>query len=321
MSIKLKPMLPTLSEKIPEGKEWVYEVKYDGFRCILYYSGTKMELISRNLRLLNSSFPEIMLTIEQSSNKLNEFAPFIIDGELASLTSSHRANFEHIQIRGRTKIESKINQLMQAYPIQFLGFDLLQVKGKDITNEAYEVRKEKLYDLITSCHFAPHVAQSYAGNIQYVPFVESKDSIWEEVLDHQGEGIIAKKRKSVWKPGVRTEQWLKIKNWQYEIFFIIGYEKKNGYFHVGLMQEDRIKDVGLFIHGMSTEEKEALFKIIKLNKQNETEEFITVKPSICVELRFIEWYKTQIRHPQFVKFRFDYDWRECKWDIVNTPVK
>ncbi|WP_261178017.1 hypothetical protein [Anaerobacillus sp. CMMVII] len=92
----LKPMLPSLVTEIPKGEDWVYEVKYDGFRAMIYLEENRnINIVSRNQNLLNQQFPEIINLFELVSRKLS--LPLILDGELSVLEGDLKANFDLIQ--------------------------------------------------------------------------------------------------------------------------------------------------------------------------------------------------------------------------------
>jgi bifunctional non-homologous end joining protein LigD len=111
-----------------------------------------------------------------------------------------------------------------------------------------------------------------------------------------------------------------VKNWKEGSFFVTAYEKKNGFFHVGVLREGEIFSIGLVSHGFSSEEREALIQVIKANQSNETSEFVYVEPSICVDLLFLELYKEQIRQPSFKRFRFDLRSDECTWEKLQQGL-
>ena len=310
----LKPMIPTLVDEIPTGDDWVYETKYDGFRGLLYVCEHETQLISRNLHSLRKSFPEIIKVIDERKHLISSMLPIILDGEIAILSSSYKANFKDIQLRGRTKRNEQIKQFMETKPAHFLAFDLLKIKGNHITTLPLIERKERLYFLIKKMNLPLYVNKQNKELLQYIPYSTNHSTLWNKIKEEEGEGIVIKKKTSKWVSGKRTRNWLKVKNWITQVFVVTGYEKSNGYFHVGLVEKGTIKTAGLFSHGMSVEEKHALYQIICKNQRNENNDFITVQPGICVELQFLEWYDNQIRQPRFVRFRFDMDWEDCTWE-------
>ncbi|MGM0873295.1 MAG: DNA ligase D [Bacillota bacterium] len=319
----VKPMLPTLHTEMPTGADWVYETKYDGFRSILTITNTTINLISRNEKSLNDTFPEIITELSKLRQKLEPFLPLTLDGEIVFLTSKHFSNFEQLQVRGRLKNREKIIESSNKFPCRYLAFDLLEMKGKSIQNETLKTRKNELYKIFQAVNLQTSVDPSLPNLLQYVPYTTLYTPVWEEMRLEDGEGIIAKQLKSKWESGLRTKQWLKIKNYKKACFFITGFDKNNGFFHVGVLNGDQIIQAGVFSHGISSEEREALIKIVKENKRNETPAFVEIDPAIVVELQFLSLYKEQLREPSFVSFRFEKHTEECTWDqllLSTAPI-
>jgi len=318
----MKPMLPTLHQEIPTGSDWVYETKYDGFRAILTIQESSISLMSRNEKPLHNQFPEIINEATNIREQLHPFLPITFDGEIVFLTSKHFSNFEQLQIRGRLKSSEKIKEAQAKFQCKYAAFDLLELNGQPISNETYIERKEKLKNILQMFHAPMETDPTSTHLIQYVPFTESYQQLWEEIRLEDGEGIIAKHKNSKWESGARTKQWLKIKNYKQASFFITGYDKENGYFHVGVYKNEQIYQAGAFSHGMTSEERDSLIQIMKQNKQNESASFIKMDPAIVVDLQFISLYKGQLREPSFVSFRFDHTVEECTWDqlIISTAA-
>lgn len=307
-----KPMVPILVDEIPKDPNWIYEAKYDGFRCLMYILEDRVELISRNLKNISGSFPEIISEITKKKAALSKFLPLVLDGEIVILESQYRASFEKIQLRGRTTTKSKISALVKDFPANFITFDILLVRGASIMKAALLERKAYLSDVFKSMKDQEINNQGYSA-LTLIKFFENSEEIWTNIATENGEGIVAKRINSAWSEGTRTLNWLKIKNWKKANFFIISLEKQNGYFHVALLKDGEILHAGLFSHGIKKEERQALNQIIKTNAVREDSQFIYIDPSICVELLFIDWYKNEIRQPRFSKFRLDINWEACTW--------
>lgn len=316
----MKPMLPTLSTEVPKGFEWVYETKYDGFRAILTIKENSIDLISRNGKDLNQTFPEIIAFIEHVKTLVSTFLPLTLDGEVSCLKSQHFASFEQIQIRGRLKNTAKIAQASLELPCHFLAFDLLMIKGEPLVNQPLKDRKQQLQTLFSHAKLPTSVDHHNADLIQYVPYETDYSKLWEMIKLGDGEGVIAKHLQSKWEAGSRTKQWLKIKNYKQTIFFITGYDKVNGYFHIGVLKNKQVLSVGVFSHGISSEEREALLTTIKQNMRAESSQMFEMNPAICIEIQFLSLYKGQLREPSFFAFRFDKHWEECTWEQLQLSI-
>lgn len=309
----LKPMLPSLSFEIPEGNEWRYEVKYDGFRALLTWD-TKIQLLSRNNRSLLEIFPEIEDFLLANEEKIRPFLPLHFDGELVFLENSFKSNFGSIQTRGRMRSEQKIKEKAKHSPCHLLVFDVLVLKGKNIASESYTERKKLLQNFFeeTGLPLAPDDKSRQL--LQMVPNYNQFAPVWEKVTLFDGEGVVAKQINNRWEEGKRTTNWVKYKNWKYVSCFVTAYEKSNGYFYVGVYDEEKIIPIGQFLFGIEPEEKQSLFKVIKENKSGEDDRFIYMTPAICVEIKYLEMYEEQMREPHFDRFRFDLSPVDCTYD-------
>ena len=308
----IKPMLPTLFKDPPEGEEWVYEVKYDGFRCIVII-GEKIILQSRAGNELNQQFPEIEEELLSLKNNLKDKLPIIMDAELCILTSEMKADFSSIQKRGRTKTSITIEKLSEKSPASLCVFDLLEYEQVSYKNKPYFERKNLLHNILKG---------TTSKQLRYVPYFEELTEIWGLVKSADGEGIIAKKKNSKWEDGKRTTNWIKIKNYKVASCFITRYEKSNGFFHLAVFSNNKILPIGLFSHGLQSEERTALLHVLKENKKKEDSNFIEVPPSICVDIYYLELYDNQLRHPEFHQFRFDLKPEDCTYEkLTNKTVE
>ncbi|WP_026584244.1 DNA ligase D [Bacillus sp. J33] len=308
----MKPMLPTLTFDVPEGKEWLFETKYDGFRAILHWN-QDISLTSRNDKPLLDLFPEIKMFLEQNKEKFEPFLPLTLDGELVFLENAYKAHFGSIQVRGRMRSEKKIAEKAKTAPCRILIFDVLMIKGKIISNKEYLYRKEQLKTLFTECGLPLNPEEKNPQLMQLIPAYKSFNELWEKVVLHDGEGIVAKQANNQWEEGKRSSSWLKYKNWKYVSCFITAYEKSNGYFFAGVYQDSKIFSIGQFLFGLKPDEKQALFQIIKDNKADEDSRFIYVEPAICVDVKYLEIYEEQMREPHFHQFRFDLKPEDCTY--------
>ncbi|WP_257962371.1 DNA ligase D [Bacillus sp. UMB0893] len=312
----IKPMLPTLSASIPSGDQWSYEVKYDGFRAILFISKEAITLTSRNGKDLGPLFPEIISYIHSSLSRFEAFMPCMFDGEIVFLKNPYKGSFEVIQQRGRMRAPEKIRESAEKNPCTYLMFDILECNNDKTVSFDYLTRKNKLKDTAIKCDL-PIEPRKGKVPLQYVPSFTQYENIWEGIQIFNGEGLVAKEKKGKWEAGVRTKSWLKVKNYKNALFFIIGYDKKNGYYKAGVFKNEKIIEAGVFSHGLEGADRDSLLKVIKDNKVSENSQWIHIEPAICVELQFLELYKNQLREPSFKSFRFDQSPSECTWEKLK----
>jgi bifunctional non-homologous end joining protein LigD len=318
----IKPMLPTLHQNPPQGKDWVYEVKYDGYRCIASLDTNNVILQSRGGTDLSPSFPDIVHFLKDLTliNAWKKMLPIIIDCELVVLTSPRKANFEIIQKRGRTKTKERISKLSNEHPATLLAFDLLELEGDTQIPKKFSERKKTLLHLFEQTGLPLSPVVNNVSKLQYVPFSNNSEELWEQIKLEHGEGLIAKKINSTYTLGKRTTNWIKVKNFKTVTCFITAYQKENGYFHVGVFKGDEVEGIGLFSHGLTSEERSALIEVIKQNSYKEDDKFVYVKPGICVEIFYLEVYQNQLRHPEFSRFRFDVEVKECSTETLFKPT-
>lgn len=310
----MKPMLPSLTFEVPKGDDWLYEVKYDGFRALLKWSHSEMTLESRNGKSLLPIFPEIKWFLEAHKEIFHPFLPLTLDGELVSLENTYKANFSSIQVRGRMRSEKRIIDKAKHSPCHLVIFDLLEYKGQTFKSKNYLDRKKKLFALFTQCNLPLQPNENSNQLIQLVPPFTNFQEIWDKVVLYNGEGIVAKQGNNKWEDGKRTLLWLKYKNWKFVNCFITAFEKANGYYYTGVYKDNDILSIGQFIFGLKPEEKKALFEVIKANKSKEDDQFLYVKPAICLEIKYLEIYENQMREPHFHRFRFDINPNECQYN-------
>ncbi|MED1205404.1 DNA ligase D [Heyndrickxia acidicola] len=309
----MKPMLPTLKSAIPPNKEWAYEVKYDGFRALLEWKQNSLHLWSRNEKDLLPQFPEIESFLLSIREKIGPYLPLTLDGELVLLENPLKANFGQLQIRGRMKSASRIKEASAARPCRYLVFDLLEKTGQDVRNQPYIKRKKDLHQLFQSAGLplSPKIGTNEL--LQYIPFSRECSKLWRNIEDFESEGIVAKQVQSKWETGRRTESWLKTKNWKKAFCFITAFDSENGYYDVGVYRGDSIFSIGLFLFSIQAEQKQALTKVIKDNSYRTDKNKLYIKPSICVEIDYLEWYEDKMREAHFHSFRFDLSPEDCTY--------
>jgi bifunctional non-homologous end joining protein LigD len=180
---------------LPHSDEWQFEVKFDGYRCIAIKRGKEVALYSRNLRRFNQ-FPNLIEAIASLKNK-----NVILDGEVVALDENGRTDFNALQNVGR------------GAPVHFFAFDLLELNGKDWKERPLVERQETLGAKIEGGEFV-HVAG---------PIKASLEMVAAKVVEFGFEGVVAKKRDSIYLPGKAPWTWLKKKIKETEEFIIGGY--------------------------------------------------------------------------------------------------
>lgn len=174
---------------------WVYELKHDGFRCMAGVDPGAVELRTKTLRECTRSYPEVVGALAKLPG-----GPHLIDGEVCVLRPDGTSDFNafHTQRGNRTRVKPG------APPVTFMAFDLLIHGGENITARPLEERKERLEGLLASL---PKAA------VMYVGMLPAEADLFAAMVAAglEIEGVIAKRRGSTYQPGVRSDDWRKIK--------------------------------------------------------------------------------------------------------------
>lgn len=312
-------MKPVSSEAVPYGEGWVYEVKYDGFRCVLDWDKENVRLTSKNNKDLTNNFPEIIAFFQEQQELINDLLPLQLDGELVILNHQYQANFSLVQKRGRLKNKTSIEKAAQLRPASFQAFDLLQQKGKDYRSNPYHERKETLRLFLKKMKTEKTSQQPIA----MIETHDNADALQEIVFNHKGEGIIAKRKSSTYREGKSHQDWFKIKNWRTIYGFLTHFNTKNGYFTVHVYDDAKMIEVGKCKHGLTRETAGTLKELFfsKGEKQGET---YTLPPAICAAVKTLDFYKNELREPEFSKLLpeaspQDFTIQKLKIDMAMLP--
>ncbi|MBM7540136.1 DNA ligase D [Amphibacillus cookii] len=283
-------MKPREIMEIPNGEEWLYEVKYDGFRCILSWDKDHIQLTSKNNKDLTVNFPEIINDCRDNLMSVQSYLPLQLDGELVVLNNAYQANFAWIQKRSRYKAKDAINTAMHIRPATFMVFDLLKKSGTNLSTESFQARKQLLNRLFSRL--------GLATSLRMVTSYDNPDQLWQKINDYKGEGIVAKRKTSIYTEGKKHHDWFKIKNWRTIQVFLTDMHLENHYFTVNVYQNRDVKAIGKCKHGLDKETMETL-KHVFLTKGKKQGNVLTLPPAICASVHTLDLYKGEIREPRF----------------------
>ncbi|MGN7388337.1 DNA ligase D [Sporosarcina sp. SAFN-015] len=309
----MKPMLMMDADKVPVGKDWLYEAKYDGFRAILQWDKKGIQLFSRNEKLLNDMFPEIIEECRRIEHLIKPYLPIAFDGELVCLQDDFRSEFSIVQTRGRMRKKDVIEQHSTTFPCQYIVFDLLIIKGKNLTEAELEKRKAQLKKCFEQLGLPIKVQYRHESLIQLVEMFTDEKDLWNQISLYNGEGVIAKRKKSIWSNEKRTNQWLKVKNWRLVTVIITKYEQVNGFFTGAVYKDKQLIEIVTFKHGLSEEEMKTLSELFLINGKKTGDSIYEILPSICANLKCISFDGKHLREPRFHSFQFDMNTEECQW--------
>lgn len=193
MTCTMKPMRLTPAHDIPAGADWVYELKYDGFRAILVWEEDEIRLESRTGKRLNKQFPEVMDQCEQLRDQFAPFLPLTLDGELVFLLSEQQSEFAKVQQRGRLKNKEAIQRQAEQFPCHFIAFDLLSCKGKPLVDSPLMERKNQLQQLFQEVKLPSSVQLEHPSLLQVIHTDQDSEYMKNMMTTYLAEGLVAKK--------------------------------------------------------------------------------------------------------------------------------
>jgi ATP-dependent DNA ligase len=190
-------MLLLRAERLPEGPDWLYELKLDGYRALAVKSGGRVQVRSRNDKDFNARYPALVEALGSMPDET------VIDGEIVALDGEGRPSFNGLQNRGAGE------------PLHFFIFALLILRGRDVMAESL-VKRRALIE--------KHVLPTLADPIRYSPILEASLPNLIRSVKAQGlEGLVAKRRDSKYEPGGRSGAWAKMRVNRSQEFVIGGY--------------------------------------------------------------------------------------------------
>jgi bifunctional non-homologous end joining protein LigD len=321
------PMLATAIAEPFDDRNWLFEIKWDGYRAVAFIEGGRLRLVSRNQNDLTAQFPEV--------RELPQFVKSdraILDGEIVALDEQGRPSFSLMQQRtgfraGKYRVRSSQSsgnggKPRESIPMVYYAFDLIYLDGYDLHRVNLEQRKELLRSLIVDggvIHYSDH-------------FAEKGIDLFAAARQRGLEGIVAKKRNSCYEEK-RTREWLKIKITRRQECVIGGYtdpegarqhfgslvlglyDKQKRLIHVGQagtgFDQKLLKDVFDRLHAIETNKNPFYGEMSGLRKVH------FVRPELVAEIKFSEWtHETsegglKLRAPVFMGLRPDKAPEEC----------
>ncbi len=201
----VEAMKAVLVDDLPQGEDWIYELKFDGVRALAIKTGKGIDLISRNEKDFTSKFPEIVEALKNLRCK-----EAVLDGEIMALDKEGRSSFQLLQARELGG---------ERPPIFYYVFDVIQLDGKDLAGVPLLQRKAMLKALVADL---PDRVR-FSASIQ-----AESDRVLKEMKARGLEGVIAKRKNSKYEIGRRSGAWVKFKWTTQQEFVIGGYTEPRG---------------------------------------------------------------------------------------------
>jgi len=321
-------MLATLVDKPFDSDEWLYEVKWDGYRAVTFLDGKSVRLVSRNQNDLTAAYPEL-----HEIPKSIKARTAILDGEIVALDEEGRSSFGLMQQRtGVGEGGRRIRRTRDDIPVVYYVFDLLYLDGYDLTQADLELRKQLLASIVNSGELL-RCSDHYVGQ---------GTALFQAAAQRGLEGIVAKRRASCYVQK-RSSEWLKIKVVRRQECVIGGYtdprgaRENFGSLVLGLYDDEgRLIPVGQAGSGFTGQTHEQMWKKLHaleaprnpfFGKVESDRRLHFVKPELVAEIKFTEWTHEghsggiKMRAPVFQGLRLDKKPAECKFEFATSTEK
>jgi bifunctional non-homologous end joining protein LigD len=309
-----RPMLATLADELPKGGDWVYEVKWDGYRALGYVRGGEPRLVSRNGNDLTQRFPDVAKALAKAARS----PECVVDGEVCALDERGRPSFSAMQ------------QGKAGTPIVYEVFDALEIDGIPILDLSLVERRERLEALLDERQKTVRISGLF----------DDGEALYDAAVEQELEGVMAKRRTSRYLERGRSRDWLKIKTHGRQEFVIVGWTKGQGRragsfgsLVLAAYEGDELRWVGNCGTGFSERVIDELLarleplrrdtsplavvpKMPKIRKGD----VVWVEPKLVCEVRFAEWtHDGHLRAPSFVGLREDKPAREVRREEPVAP--
>jgi bifunctional non-homologous end joining protein LigD len=325
----IHPMLAISVDEPFDNHDWLYEIKWDGYRAVAFVDGSSLRLVSRNQNDLTAAYPELH-EIPRHIRASNA----ILDGEIVAVDDDGRPSFSLMQQRtGVGEGGRRIRRTRDDIPVVYFAFDLIYLDGYDLTQANLERRKRLLASIVVPNHLLRY-SDHYVGH---------GTALFEAAARRGLEGIIAKRRRSRYEQK-RSREWLKIKIVKRQECVIGGYtdprgSRENfGSIVLGLYDDQgRLIPVGQAGSGFTEATHAQMWKRLHaletsrnpfFGKVESDRRVRYVKPELVAEIKFTEWTHegqsggVKMRAPVFQGLRFDKKPTECKFErIARTETE
>jgi bifunctional non-homologous end joining protein LigD len=302
----IPPMLLLRTEKLPEGPDWLVELKLDGYRSLAIKTGGKVQLRSRNDKAFTARYSSLVKALSPMPDET------VLDGEVVALDAEGRPSFNTLQNYGSA-----------GAPLHFFIFDVLVLGGRDVMALPLVNRRALI---------EKHVLPELADPIRYSPILEGTLKNLIASVKVQGlEGLIAKRRDSVYEPGLRSGAWMKMRVNAGQEFVIGGYTLGGTTFDAlvfGYYDEGKLMYAARTRNGFTPTLRADLMKRFKLleikdcpfanlpeKKAGRWGVGLTaakmvdcrwLKPVLVGQFEFVEWTQdAHLRHSRFMGLRED----------------
>jgi bifunctional non-homologous end joining protein LigD len=311
----IQPMAARVVDHLPEGDDWMYEVKFDGYRALLMKNGERVQIRSRNDKDLTNTYP----SVAASGHRLRAHQA-VLDGEIVAVDANGRPSFQALQHRAAHP----------GHSIAFYAFDLLHLAGEDLTGATLQERRAQLPKVLND-----------SGVLLSIELPGTPKQVIDAVQSLGLEGVIAKRRTSRYSPGDRNTSWVKLKLDRQQEFVVGGYRPGShgvDALLVGYYDGKDLRFAGKVRAGFTPHLRREVFaQVAPLEATRcpfvdlpnsktshwgagvtpeQMSEMRWLRPKLVAQIRFVEWTAdAHLRHAAFLGLRSDKTAREIRREI------
>ena len=302
-SKNIKPMLLAEEADPFDSDEYLFEIKFDGIRCIIYLDENGTEIRNKRNDRLNRTYPELKNLHKQVKKRC------ILDGELLVLKDG-KPNFQEVQRRSLMTNSYKIELSSRSFPVNFTTYDILYLEDQSLTDLPLIKRKALLNKTVKENNF-----------LSISRFIEKSGiELYNLTVQNDLEGIVAKKKDSKYHLDKRSKEWIKIKYLKDEDFIICGYIPKipMASLILGLYDNHVIVNQGHVTLGVSKEDFQSILSCKRVSATfysnfPDDDHTIWIEPKLVCSVKYMMRTSTGgLRQPVFKEMRLDKKPEECK---------
>jgi bifunctional non-homologous end joining protein LigD len=318
-------MYATLGHELPRGPGWTFEPKYDGMRVLAEVSPRRVRLVTRNGKDKSAQFPELVLALREMASRAGR--PLLLDGEVVARPRRPHSRdkgrdtptasaFQQLQARMHLREPEEILRLALEAPTTLVVFDLLREGRASLVGEPWRERRARLEALFDA-------AGDVGGRALKLSDTTARGTAMLTRARRAGwEGIIAKRTDAIYRPGARSDAWLKLKL-QFRAEFVVGgyteprktrpyfgalllgaFDKHGDFVYVGHTGGGFTREGLAEMHARLTRIERRTSPFVVPPRTNERAHWVA--PKVVVEVKFAEWTSERLlRQPIFLGVRDD----------------
>lgn len=291
------PFEPIATESIPEGEQWISQVKWDGVRVLTYYDGKCVRLFNRRKNERTLHYPEL--------GDIHSYCTadsVILDGEIIALGSDGKPSFHEVMRRDAIRRMERVEWVRKTVPIIYMLFDVIYVNGIWIDQYPLKKRLNILSDVIKPNQL-----------VQLVPSYDDGRTLFNVIKDHDMEGIVVKDRNSIYVLNGKNDRWQKKKQYK-DLFAVIGgvtvrqgivnaillglYDEKGQLWYIGHAGSGKLTQREWRGLTQTIQQDMIIQDRPFFNLPVRHKDAIWVKPELTVKVKYLEWTSAKtLRQP------------------------